>query len=278
MGQGNQSGITPTATVATNSQMISSNQLGMATNNLQGTSNTSINADIGNGALIRGQAVTPSDRTLLTTLNQGLATQLGVSSLNAVPVHFFINNGAVTLVGTVPTADESQRILARVQQTPGVVSVFNDLRVGTASAVATQSPQTGMFAAPTDHAFSPADQSLLTAVQQQAGKQFGINGASTGQLPIHFSIQNGVVGISGQVSTLQEKQALIASLQSLPGVTRVVDNVGISAGAAGSASPTTGAVNPALNENDVNKNFPPTSRDPNQPNTVFRTNDNSSGL
>jgi osmotically-inducible protein OsmY len=231
--------------------------LGMATNRMQG-SNNSTTAESNSG--LQDHAVTASDRTLLITLTATVSGQLGTTSRGAMPVHFLISSGAVTLVGTVSTADESQRILARVQQTPGVLSVFNDLHVGTPAQTA--SAQTSLLGATTDHAFSPKDQSLLTAVQQAAGRQLGVSGASAAQMPVHFSIENGVVGVTGQVSSLQEKQALLAAVQRTPGVVRVADNVTI-------ANVAAGGVNGAL---------PATSRDLNQSNSIFLNQTNSSGF
>jgi osmotically-inducible protein OsmY len=264
----------PDATATTTANQVApSNQIGMATNQMP-ASNSPINANANNiNGNTLGQAVTASDRNLLATLNQSVSTQLEATSQGAIPVRFLINNGAVTIVGSVPNTDQSQRILARVQQTPGVVSVFNDLRVGAApNAVPAQSSFVGTT---TDHAFSPADQSLLTAVQQQAGAQFGINGASTAQLPVHFSIQNGVVGVMGAVQSLQEKQALVTALQRIPGVTRVVDNVAISGGAAGGVNGPTGL---QPNQFQNNNNLPATSRDANQPNSMFLNPSNTSGF
>jgi osmotically-inducible protein OsmY len=218
---------------------------------------------------LRNQAVTPSDRILLNSILQGLQAQLGVTSISGLPVHFFINNGAVTIVGTVPTADESQRILARVQQTPGVLSTFNDLHVGTPSTVVR--PQTGALGQTvTDHAFSPADRTLLTTVEQEAALQLGINGASAAQIPVHFSIQNGVVGAMGQLNSAQEKAALLAALRRTPGVTRVVDDISLTGGA-GVTAGTPSAANPATGI------LAPTSRDGQNNNQLLNTT-NSSGF
>jgi osmotically-inducible protein OsmY len=251
-----------------------------AANQMTGA-NGSPTANANNPGMV-GQAITPSDRMLLATLNQTVGAQLGTSSQisqnsqnaqSGIPVRFLINNGAVTMVGTVSTADESQRILARVQQTPGVLSVFNDLRVGTtAQTAATQQPR--FVGAMTDHAFSASDRSLLTAVQQSAGAQLGVSGASATQTPVHFSIENGVVGVTGQVTSLEEKQALIAAIQRTTGVTRVVDNVGIANPAAGGVNGVSENSNPFLNNN----NLPPTSRDQSGTNTIFLNTTNNSGL
>jgi len=256
---------------------LTTNDVGMATNGVQGSNNFALTnganasgTNVNGNFVLRDQAVTPSDRVLLATLLQSTESQLGISSPSALPVHFFIDNGAVTIVGTVPTADESQRILARVQQTPGVLSVFNDLHVG--SSVAVVQPRESFFTTPQNHAFSASDNTLLTAVEQEAAAQLGINSASTAQMPVHFSIQNGVVGVIGQVKTLQEKQALIADIQRTPGVVRVVDDISV-ANPGGVDSSLGMQQNPFIN----NSNLPATSRELNQSNSIFLNTTNSSG-
>jgi osmotically-inducible protein OsmY len=263
---------TATDTITTNPMSPATNQSATMTNSLQSTNNMSTAGNSnGNNSVVVSQAVTASDRVLLNSLTQSVGVQLGINSQAQMPVHFLINNGAVTLIGTVATPDVSQRIAARVQQTPGVLSVFNDLSLGTAAQTTT--PQTGFFTATQDHAFSPADQSILSGVQQAAAMQLGISGASAAQLPVHFSIQNGVVGVTGRVSSLREKQTLIAAIQRASGVVRVVDNVAIANPAAGGVSGPAGNQNPFLN----NSNLPLTSRDQNQSNIYLNTT-NSSGL
>lgn len=87
------------------------------------------------------QAFSDSDKSLLLTLRQSVGTQLGVAPITGtMPVHFYIRNGVVTLVGFVLTPEESQRVALLVQQTPGVVSVVNDLQVTNQSGVSPVQP------------------------------------------------------------------------------------------------------------------------------------------
>lgn len=267
----NENGTSPTTTangsISTNpvaanptNAIPSTNQNQFAATNGMAQSNdlaTGVNPNGPNSNFaLRDQAVTPGDRILLNSLQQGIESQLG-NSASGSPVHFFVNNGAVTIVGTVPMADEAQRILARVQQTPGVLSTFNDLHVGTPSTVVR--PETGALGQTvTDHAFSPTDRTLLTTVEQQAASQLGITGASVSQIPVHFSIQNGVVGVIGQLSSAQEKAALLNAISRTPGVTRVVDNISLTGGAstipANSpfANPSTGPLAPTSRDGQTN--------------------------
>lgn len=185
-----------------------------------------VNSNFDGNIVVQDQAVTPSDRILLSTLSQGVRASLGIVPNGNAPVHFMIQNGTVTVVGTVQSAQQSQAVLAQVQQTPGVLSVINDMHVAGAFAPAVQnSASSSLLGTPTGRAFSAADQTLLTKVQQEAALQLGVTSIS--QMPVHFSIENGVVGVTGRVSSVQEKQTLIAALSRTQGIVRVVDNVAV---------------------------------------------------
>lgn len=279
-----QSAITASGILSSNpASNLSSNQLGAVTNDYSHTNNFAVGSNVMSGAdnpaaanfALRDQATTISDRNLLVSLRQGLAAQLGANS-SQTPIHFLVNNGTVTIVGTVPNVNESQRIFARVQQTPGVLSAFNDLHTGAASTISQPTPVitgAGSSATITDHAFSPQDRVLLSQVQQEAGMQLGINSTSASQMPVHFSIENGIVGVTGQVSSQQEKQNLLAALQRTPGVNRVVDNMMIVPGA-DNATPSTGPLNPEI-QNGI---LPATSRDLAHTNNFMLPSNNSSGF
>jgi hypothetical protein len=216
-----------------------------------------VNSNFNGNVVIQDQAVTPSDRILLTTLSQGVRASLGITPDGNNPVHFFIQNGTVTVVGTVQSTQQSQAVLTRVQTTPGVLSVVNDMHVAGAFAPAVQNgTATSLLGVPTDRAFSAADQTLLTTVQQEAALQLGVT--ATAQMPVHFTVESGVVGVSGRVSSLQEKQALIAAIQRTRGIVRVVDNVAVVAGSNG----TSAIIGPS--RTTVNGALTPTSRDTNQ--------------
>lgn len=222
-----------------------------------------VNSNFNGNVVVQDQAATPSDRVLLSTLSQGVRATLGITPNGNTPVHFFIQNGTVTVVGTVQSTQQSQAVLARVQATPGVLSVINDMHVSGPFAPAVQNgSRVTLLGTPTDRAFSAADQRLLTTVQQEAALQLGVT--ATDQMPVHFTIENGVVGVSGHVSSFQEKQALLASIQRTRGIVRVVDNVSVVANGNGTLPPANTSVNGVLT---------PTSRDTNQLTTT-----NSSGF
>lgn len=228
-----------------------SNRFGLNSNRWTGSNNlaptgaatggaTSAN-QLNNNAAIRDQGVTPMDQGLVVTIGQELQNQLGITSPQAMPVHFFINNGVVTLVGNVPNAADGHRILMQVQQTAGVSRVINRLHVGMPPAYVRPKTAPAYVGQTTDHAFSPADRSVLSAVQQTAATELGLGStAAIGQLPVHFSIQNGIVSVSGQVATQAARLALLSALRRTPGVVGVYDDLQIG-GQAGLAVPQGGA-------------------------------------
>ncbi|HXT13264.1 MAG TPA: BON domain-containing protein [Candidatus Angelobacter sp.] len=270
----NPSTIQPSVT-AQGSATIATNPMVAATNSLQGTNSFAGNTNGLNLNIPGNQAVTANDRVLLTTLLQGVKLQLGVNSMAQLPVHFLISNGAVTVTGVVRTANERDRIFAGVQRTPGVLSAFDDLRVGTngAAIAGAAQNQPSFFTTSRDHAFSPADQTLLTAVEQKTAAQLGINGSSAAQMPIHFSIQNGVVGVTGNLVSAAEKQVVLAAIQQIPGVVRVVDDIGVTGSGTDGVNATVGSQNPFLIRSN---NLAPTSVNPTRSNRIFM-NTNASG-
>jgi hypothetical protein len=239
---------------ATNT-FTATNEVGMNTNQMQGTNAlTPTGAVSGTNQMnsniaIRDHTVTDNDKSLLIAVRQSVQNQLGITTPAAMPVHFFINNGVVTLIGSVPTADESQRILLLVRQTPGVVQVVDRLQVGTTSGVV-QPRGNFLNATRRDTAVTVADQALLTTVRQQAATQLGMNVSQGTPLPLHFSINNGVVGVYGPVQTTAQKQAIIGTIQRTPGVTRVVDGMQVSATGGADVAPNQfPGANPTINSN-----------------------------
>ena len=197
-----------------------------------------------NNFRLRDHTVTAGDQALLTTLQGMIHTQLGIPLADGSPVHLFIDNGAVTLVGFVTTADEQKRILSQVQQTSGVGQMVNRLHVGMPSTEmnprtvqenadpAQVNPLTPAFSAgQVDRAFSMADQRLLQQIRLTAAVQLGMNPnvprntLVAPQLPVHFVVQNGVVTVTGQVITTTQGTALVATIGQTPGVVQVVDNL-----------------------------------------------------
>lgn len=259
-----------------NSNLQSTNQFGMTTNEeaesngFSPTGAASGTNQLNSNLVFQDEAETPADQSLLVTLRQKVQVQLGITRPAAMPVHFVIDDGVVTLVGFVPTADESQRVLLLAQQTAGVVQVIDRLQIGSPPPGALQpflsaGANLGRI---TDHAFSPTDQALLARIRQEAAVQLGVSKARRPvEMTVHFSIQNGAVTVMGQVFSNAQKQALLARIQSTPGVVNVVDDLGVVA--QNSGVPAT-----SPNPPTVNSNLSPTSTG--QSNMVFRNSTNGS--
>jgi osmotically-inducible protein OsmY len=73
------------------------------------------------------QAASESDRVILTQIRQVIP--LSQPPGPWTPVSFDVRQGAVGIVGIVPTTQESQRIETTVRQVPGVVRTSNTLMV-----------------------------------------------------------------------------------------------------------------------------------------------------
>jgi hypothetical protein len=148
----NGNGVTATNQFVFNTNQVGtgiSNQFGFITNQFSGSNggframNTGSNNLIPTGrsnwmnqytasnqlSLTTDQAVTVNDRTLLVQIQQSLQATITANG-TALPVHFRVDNGVVTVVGTVPTAADAQQIYSVVQRTPGVTRVVNGLQVG----------------------------------------------------------------------------------------------------------------------------------------------------
>ncbi len=235
--------------LAASNSAASSNQFVGNTNRFQQTNNPLAPTGSASGtnqlltnSVSTDQATSQSDQNLVLVLRQRIRTQLGVTTSGAMPVHLVINEGIVTIVGVVPNQEASERILFQARQTPGVVNVVNQMKVGTL-ALQPEPTAPAFVGNATDHTFSTTDQSLLMSVRQQISDKLHIDGAAFVTMPIHFSIQNGVVAITGRIGTGQQKQELITAVQNTPGVTRVVDNLQLGAEPA-TAEPANATPNP----------------------------------
>ena len=97
-----------------------------------------------NNTSSRDQAITATDKTMLVQM-RAAAFPPGTAVATSSSVSFILKDGAVRLVGTVPSVAEQQRILAVAQQTPGITRVYISLTVsGTESVGASASAGGGV--------------------------------------------------------------------------------------------------------------------------------------
>lgn len=92
--------------------------------------------------LTQDRAFTAADQRLLIQVRQQVLPIIGATEASS-PVRFVLRNGLVTLVGTVPSAEQKQRIVTLVQQTPGVAQVVDQLQVSASASAGSQSTTTG---------------------------------------------------------------------------------------------------------------------------------------
>jgi osmotically-inducible protein OsmY len=185
---------------------------------------------------IRDQAVTQSDQVLLGQVRQSvqsLQTRLQAATGASTPLHFDVANGVVTVMGTVDNAAAKQQIESMIQKTPGVVSVLDQLRTtaeanSAITASAGNSTLTATNAASqslTGGAMSPADQTLLLRVRQAVVPQIQVAGQP---VPVNFTVQQGVVTVTGAVTSMAQKRQIAALIQQVPGVVQVSDRISLS--------------------------------------------------
>jgi osmotically-inducible protein OsmY len=185
---------------------------------------------------IRDQAVTQSDQVLLGQVRQSvqsLQTRLQAATGASTPLHFDVANGVVTVMGTVDNAAAKQQIESMIQKNPGVVSVLDQLRTtaeanSAITAGAGNSTLTATNAASqslTGGAMSPADQTLLLRVRQAVVPQIQVAGRP---VPVNFTVQQGVVTVTGAVTSMAQKRQIAALIQQVPGVVQVSDRISLS--------------------------------------------------
>jgi osmotically-inducible protein OsmY len=78
-----------------------------------------------------GQTLSQADFGLLTSVREAVVPQMQVNGVPA-PVDFKVQQGVVTITGTVPSIDDAQRVVTLVQQVPGVAQVINQTTVAAA--------------------------------------------------------------------------------------------------------------------------------------------------
>jgi osmotically-inducible protein OsmY len=165
-------------------------------------------------ATTQDQAFTAQDKTLLVQLRQTILPQLQAANSSA-PVNFAVRQGVVTLTGTVPSAQVRQQIETLVTQTPGVVQVVDQLSVGAIQPGATATEQTA--AAATQNS-ATADRDLLVRLRQSVIPELRAVGISA---PIDFTVNHGVVTLTGPVPVGEQRNRIVTIVNRVPGVVQV---------------------------------------------------------
>jgi hypothetical protein len=119
----NSNRLTPASRPGATNRFFETNRFNRATatNGISGTN--------GSGIGPNDMASTEFDRTLTIRIRQTIVTRLGGTPSAWSSVAINADNGAVTLVGAVPSVMLKQRIVTTVQSSPGVVRVIDQLTV-----------------------------------------------------------------------------------------------------------------------------------------------------
>lgn len=131
-GATNAQGISPTSRNGMENRIYSNNPAGpyAATNRLGPASGFGTNASV-NG-VIPNATLSTADRTVLLSVRE--AVQGAFAPAGVLPmVNYVVAGGVVTLLGSVPTVQESQAVQTVVAGVPGVSRVVNNLQVNNSS-------------------------------------------------------------------------------------------------------------------------------------------------
>jgi len=94
-----------------------------------GTTSGTTTAPLNSGGPSLAGAMSPADQILLLRVRQSVVPQIQVAG-QPVPVNFTVQQGVVTVNGSVTSLAQKRQIAALVQQVPGVSQVSDQIRVG----------------------------------------------------------------------------------------------------------------------------------------------------
>ena len=203
-------------------------------------------------AMTQDRAVTPTDRTLLVQLHRALMASFRPST-SLVPVHFQVQEGVVTIVGSVPTLEQKQRVLSSVQGLPGVAQVVDRLELRPGAGNDALSSGSGAFT-----------------------NQFGmiltnfVPAALTPTVPLEGIIAAGRA--ANQFGGVSNQTGSVAITNSFVGGTNLVQGFGTNVPVVA----TNLVINNATNQFGSRTNLAPTSR-PGETNRIFETRPGQGG-
>lgn len=173
-------------------------------------------------------ARTAADRALETSVRAELDRYGDLARANP-GLQFYAHNGTITLTGPVRTERERQMIETMARQTPGVVSVNDQLQVvypptgaSTPAPVYTPPVVTTPPVVPQIDAAKVADQPLARRI----GDQLQSEGVPADWLrDVRIQVSNGAAYVQGYVATQQQREAIDTAIQHVSGVTAVYDQL-----------------------------------------------------
>ncbi len=187
-------------------------------------------------------AAEPDAKTANQKTANDIAKALRAARLNGYNIEVEYKNGAATLIGDVPTAQQRDMAAQVTRQVPGVKSVINQLGVKqadkkTAALPATAAPAARKPQAPIQQAefenprpaAAPAGEVDNQAMADQIAQALRSQRFSGQGVGIEF--QNGVAQISGMVADPGRRSQATAIISRVPGVKRVDNQLEVMAAA-----------------------------------------------
>lgn len=138
-------------------------------------------------------------------------------------VSFDVNNGNVTLRGTVDSQENRNKVEEAVRKIEGVRNVNNQITItrdnSNTNAYSESQLQSSEKKYPQDRAASPQDRQLNAKIRDKLGSGWFSKGYET----LVIRTNNGVVVISGSVDKIDDAQKIIDQLNEIEGI-RAVNN------------------------------------------------------
>lgn len=186
-----------------------------------------------NGQVISAaaDARTAADRALETSLRAELNQYGDLATVNR-DLRIYARNGAVTLTGPVRSERDRQMIATLARNTPGVLSVNDQIQVvyPPTGAVTPSSPApvyvppvtSTPASLPRIEAAGVADEVLARHI----GDQLRTEPLPVGWMDnVTIRVSNGAAYVQGYVATQQQREAIDAAIQRVRGVTAVYDQM-----------------------------------------------------
>jgi osmotically-inducible protein OsmY len=158
-----------------------------------------------------------ADISLANQVREQLS-KYGDLAASAQQVQITAQNGTLSLTGYVPSQREQQMIEALARNTPGVVSVNNQLQLSAAPIAAPSRPA----AVP---GYSQSDQALADQLQQRLSSHPTLSGFAPN---VRMHVQDGRVNLTGNVPSEQDREIITDLISSTSGVVSINDQLEIS--------------------------------------------------
>ncbi len=184
-------------------------------------------------------AAQAGDREIADTIVQTLKDRQTNGSLKDFDIDLAVENGVVTLTGKVANAQQATAVVEASRATAGVVEIINEIEVRKSIDPAVAASEES-FVIPAsgeaEMAEPPAMQELARGVAPDDAKitdsilaQLASikNEGALRNFELDVSTVRGEVWTRGYVSTPEQKQLVLSTIQHVTGVTKIVDDINL---------------------------------------------------